>query len=1231
MPSTAVSRVPRLRWLLTMGVALLLALTSAQARADLPGPTDGGRAIVTESNTKQLADGIVHSAYTRIDPEGRNTIDVLTVDLSKTNVKYLDAGEVTSVKKISEMADEAGVDAAVNGDFFDINNSNASLGNGVSTGTVVSTANPDHNAVTATVGEDRLGAIADVLLDGVAHVNGSTSLPLLGVNIQKTGDGITAYDDHWGDFPVNRSLDGAEGYAVKVDASGAVSALDVDISAPTDLAEGERLLVARGAEAIEQLRAVTEGDQVEVSIGVSTDPERLQMAISGIFQVAEDGKAMAEDSTDDPLATSLNPRTAVGFGDGGKTMYLVSVDGRTDASRGMTLPELGRLMVELGASEAINLDGGGSTTLTGRDPGDADNEPLNNPSDGEERSVSNGIGVESTSGDGTVTGIDLEFPGSTMNADAVFPGLKRTLHAEPHDAGGHLVDTPITAWSSSDEATATVSDGVVTGVAPGQTEITAGIDQVASRQPIRVLGDLVRIEASTATMQFPKKGDTNDLTLIGYDAQGYSAPIDPADVTVTGDEGTVKVEPGTTSTFTLTSAVAEGTGRLTLQVQDQSVEVAYAIGQESELVTTFDEGAKAYEADGARSTITAEDAPGREDDTGVALTMDFSQDGATRTANLRPRDPMETMVLPGQPLYLTAWVKGDGEHQPMIYARVSNADDEMGTIYGDRIEATTEWQQVTFEVPAGYATPQAWVNIGFYETDASRLYTTTAVFDDVEVTYSPPVDAPEEARWRDSAVAAAGASDESPQRIAVMSDAQFVGADPDSALVAGARRTLREIVAQKPERVYIVGDLVDEGRDADFELARKILDEELGDLPWTYVPGNHEIMGGPIDTFHKHFGDSHTVTDLGSTRIITLNSSTGRLNDDFEQVRMLRSQLDAAEKDPGVTGVLVMFHHPTEDFLPSKASQLSDREEAALMEKWFAEFRASGKQIGVINGHVGAFHTRQSEGVIFHTNGNSGKNPSSTPDWGGWLGWTMLGVDPTVNGDAPATDWLTVETHPYVDTDSLTIVADDDVAAGDTVDLAGTLTQDGNEIPVAWPMSIRWSGEGVHVGELDDAPAGTRVVIDPRSMTATFLPTADGDVTVDLTVNGHTASHTFHIKGAPAPEEPEEPQPGEPAPPEPGPEEPGPEEPGPTEDPIPGDEDPADPDTGDSETEEPESGDPEQSPEAGDEEQADSDPAPAPAGDRTLPSTGGPAGALPILLGACVLAISGSVLVRRGR
>src|SRR3546814_6074527 len=59
-----------------------------------------------------------------------------------------------------------------------------------------------------------------------------------------------------------------------------------------------------------------------------------------------------------------------------------------------------------------------------------------------------------------------------------------------------------------------------------------------------------------------------------------------------------------------------------------------------------------------------------------------------------------------------------------------------------------------------------------------------------------------------------------------------------------------------------------------------------------------------------------------------LDSSTGRLGSDFAQVRMLRDALDAAATDSSVTGVLVFSHHPLDDPLPTKASQLSDRLEA---------------------------------------------------------------------------------------------------------------------------------------------------------------------------------------------------------------------------------------------------------------------------------------------------------------
>jgi hypothetical protein len=81
------------------------------------------------------------------------------------------------------------------------------------------------------------------------------------------------------------------------------------------------------------------------------------------------------------------PRTLAGVRADG-ALLLVTVDGRAPGwSAGMTLPEAARLMRSLGAVDALNLDGGGSSTMTVR------GEVVNRPSDRVERAVSDGLFV----------------------------------------------------------------------------------------------------------------------------------------------------------------------------------------------------------------------------------------------------------------------------------------------------------------------------------------------------------------------------------------------------------------------------------------------------------------------------------------------------------------------------------------------------------------------------------------------------------------------------------------------------------------------------------------------------------------------------------------------------------------------------------------------------------------------------------------------------------------------
>ena len=94
------------------------------------------------------------------------------------------------------------------------------------------------------------------------------------------------------------------------------------------------------------------------------------------------------------FATTRHPRTAVGIARSGKRLILVTVDGRQRPySDGMTLRELATLMRSLGARDAINLDGGGSTTmvLAGKNGTLA---IVNRPSDSAgERAVGNALAI----------------------------------------------------------------------------------------------------------------------------------------------------------------------------------------------------------------------------------------------------------------------------------------------------------------------------------------------------------------------------------------------------------------------------------------------------------------------------------------------------------------------------------------------------------------------------------------------------------------------------------------------------------------------------------------------------------------------------------------------------------------------------------------------------------------------------------------------------------------------
>ena len=153
------------------------------------------------------------------------------------------------------------------------------------------------------------------------------------------------------------------------------------------LAPGEIALVGREQGAV-ALRSLPVGTRVGIDYAL-----RPTSGIAPAFAVGGCPILRGRVPVDGLDTTERMPRSAVAVSAGGRRLHLVTVDGRQATSVGLTLAQLGTLLAEMGADDAVNLDGGGSSTLVYRAPGAGAVTVVNNPSDRSARLVPNAIGV----------------------------------------------------------------------------------------------------------------------------------------------------------------------------------------------------------------------------------------------------------------------------------------------------------------------------------------------------------------------------------------------------------------------------------------------------------------------------------------------------------------------------------------------------------------------------------------------------------------------------------------------------------------------------------------------------------------------------------------------------------------------------------------------------------------------------------------------------------------------
>ncbi|MBX9927844.1 MAG: phosphodiester glycosidase family protein [Gemmatimonadaceae bacterium] len=389
--------------------ALILALATTLAAQEPPiQPSPKDTATLAPIDT-QLAPGVRHRRFT--ESGGPWTVNVLAVDLRQCGCTFAverAAGQYRGLERTTALsarvtARGTTVLGAVNADFFDLRGEtgvteNSSIGNGFvwralrgSDSPFGTSQAPRTQFAIDEAGRPRMDRFAlegELGIDGIFYpvgaVNGSAPWGTAAIYTSAFGTSIAENDTAGATVvPLERWQRGALGeYTARI-ATVAGSAAQTPI--PADGA----VIVVRGALA-HTFATLRRGRTVTVSLRFVPGDVRLRELTGGWLRLIKNGVAVGATSdsvegTPPAFSAARHPRTGVGFSRDSSTILLVTVDGRRKSSVGMSLAEFAALFERLGASEAMNLDGGGSTAMV------VGGTLVNLPSDATERAVGNAL------------------------------------------------------------------------------------------------------------------------------------------------------------------------------------------------------------------------------------------------------------------------------------------------------------------------------------------------------------------------------------------------------------------------------------------------------------------------------------------------------------------------------------------------------------------------------------------------------------------------------------------------------------------------------------------------------------------------------------------------------------------------------------------------------------------------------------------------------------------------
>jgi hypothetical protein len=591
---------------------------------------------------------------------------------------------VSSGETVSSMAARTGAVAGINADYFDIGNTNAPVGVVVRNGGLERTPS---TRVALTVSRDRhirfeTYRFAGSAVDEAGIPGAARTIPLATVNEWPPASGsATLLTPAFGAAAPHAGVAVAElaplspPNATQPAPNGRYRVTAVDAGAPAQPGYALALGATLAGGGLPQA-----GDLITLS--AATDPP-----LADVATALGGGPALVADGlpVDDPASPGYAERArripvsaALRFADG--TCALIVVDGRRpQLSIGVDRAELIALALGFGATDAMQFDSGGSATLVARDLGDERASVQNDPSDGRERPVADGLFAYSDAPLGAPAQLVVR-----PAAIVALPGATLALRSAVVDAAGHPLGEAQGPWHVDGAARIDADDVLHVGDALGTHLLALERDGVRATVPLTIVPTVARIAISPERPD-PLPAQSLTLQATAFDPRGRPVAV------------------GTALTWSALRGTIDPSGRFTAGPVDGFVTATIGAVKSSEIVRVgrHDEPLAAFastERDRWHFATVPPGGPGALDvgHSGIRLSYDFTGSERAAYANLG--------LTIGDALALSCAIDGDGNGEGIRFAVVDR--------FGERDAVTllktvggAGAQRVAARIPTALAPP----------------------------------------------------------------------------------------------------------------------------------------------------------------------------------------------------------------------------------------------------------------------------------------------------------------------------------------------------------------------------------------------------------------------------------------------------------------------------------------------------------------------------------------------